>query len=215
MKKVLVIAAHPDDELLGCGGTLLTRQKKGDLIYVLICCEWESMRKHAVEQERYVHSAMEKLRVSKLYTLGLPDQRLDGFPLLVLVQRIEKVIEEVRPNIIYTHFVGDNNQDHRRVFDATMIAARPIREELQSVYAFYTVSSTEWGRTAAFSPDTWVDISGVIAEKLEAFACYQSEVKPYPHPRSVEALRNAAKFWGNQCLMEYAEVFQTVMRLKR
>ena len=146
MKKVLVIAAHPDDELLGCGGTLLSRQKKGDTIDVLICCEVQSMREQADRQEFYVRRAMEKLRVRKLHMLGLPDQRLDGFPLLTLAQRIEEVVAEVKPEVIYTHFRGDNNQDHRRVFDAAMIVARPIREELQAVYSFYTVSSTEWGR---------------------------------------------------------------------
>ena len=215
MKKVLVIAAHPDDEMLGCGGTLLARQRRGDAIDVLICCEWKSMREQVELQDFYVRRAMEKLRVRKLHTLGFPDQCLDGMPLLTLAKRIEEVVAEVKPEVIYTHFRGDNNQDHRRVFDAAMIAARPIREELRVVYSFYTVSSTEWGRADAFMPDTWVDISDVMVEKLEAFACYQSEIMPYPHPRSMEALENVAKFFGNQCLMKYAEAFQTVMRLIR
>lgn len=215
MKKVLVIVAHPDDEVLGCGGTLLTHYQNGDQIYVLICCECKSLRKQPEQQDGNLHRAMEKLHVSKLFRLNMPSQRLDESSLFSLVQPIENVMEEVGPHIIYTHFRGDNNQDHRRVFEATMIAARPIREELEAVYAFYTASSTEWGRTTTFAPDTWVDISHVIEEKLEAFACHQSEVRPYPHPRSIEALRNVAKFWGNQCLMEYAESFQTVMRLVR
>jgi len=215
MKKVLVIAAHPDDETLGCGGTMLTRQKNGDSIDVLICCEWKSMRQHTDKQDLYVRRAMEKLKVHKLHALGFVGQRLEELPLLTLVRRIEEVVEEVKPEVIYTHFKGDNNQDHRRVFEAAMVAARPLREELRAVYSFYTVSSTEWGRDGSFVPDTWVDITDVMPQKLEAFACYQSEVKPFPHPRSVEALESVAKYFGNQCLMPYAEAFQTVMRLVR
>lgn len=214
IQKVLIIGAHPDDELLGCGGTVIRHWENGDVVHVLICCEW-SNRDHAEHQEGYMHSVMEKLHVQKLYTLKLPDQRLDQFPLLSLVQPIEKVMDEFNPQVIYTHFQGDNNQDHRRVFDATMIAARPIRETLDAIYTFYTPSSTEWGREVRFSPDIWVDISDVIEKKLEAFACYESEIKPYPHPRSLQALRNTARFWGNQSLMAYAEVFQMVTRLIR
>lgn len=215
MKKVLVVAAHPDDELLGCGGTLLRHWKEGDLVHAIICCEGESVRNLPERQDNYIHSAMETLHIQKHTHLALPDQKLDTLSLLDLIQPIERVMEEVKPQIVYTHFGGDSNQDHQLVFDATVIAARPVWRELEAVYAFYTVSSTEWGRTQGFQPDTWVDITDEMDEKLKAFACYQSEVKPYPHPRSIEGLRNAAKFWGNQCLMEYAEVFQTVTKMIR
>lgn len=215
MKRVLVIAAHPDDELLGCGGTLLQHNKAGDLVYVIICCEAVSLRTNAQQQDGYLQNAMEKLHIKKFFSLSFPSQRLDAFPLLDLIRPIERVMEEIRPQIVYTHFRGDSNQDHKRVFDATVIATRPIWSNLEAMYTFYTVSSTEWGRTQGFSPDTWVDITNVMDEKLGAFACYQSEVKEYPHPRSIEALRNVAKYWGNQCLMEYAEAFQTMTRMIR
>ena len=215
MKRVLVIAAHPDDELLGCGGTLLRHAKKGDAVFVLLCCEATSMRKEAEHQEAYMQHAMCALHVQKLFCLSMEDQRLDGFPLIDLVKGIEEVMETIKPQVVYTHFHGDNNQDHRRVFEATMIAARPLDESLEAVYAFYTPSATEWGRTQGFTPDTWVDISQEMEEKIAAFACYPSEVRPYPHPRSVEGLRHMNAFFGNQCLMAYAEPFQTVMRTVR
>jgi LmbE family N-acetylglucosaminyl deacetylase len=147
--------------------------------------------------------------------LGFPDQRLDTLTLLDLIAPLERAVREVRPAVVYCQFGGDANRDHELLFRAALVATRPLEPFLEAVYAFDTASSTEWGYPRSFVPDTWVDISTTLEQKLCAMACYESEVRPYPHPRSLEALRHRAHSWGNQCCMEAAEVFMTVRRTLR
>ena len=214
---VLVIAAHPDDELLGCGATVALHARAGDHVTSVIVCEGESLRygPGGVGQSDHMRRAAEVLGVRDVRALGLPDQRLDTFTLTEIITPLERVAREVRPQIVYTHFGGDANQDHEILFRATLIATRPTEEYLRAVYAFETASSTEWGYPRAFMPDVWVDISTTLETKIEAMACYESEVRPYPHPRSLDALRHRARAWGNQVCMDAAEVFMTVRRTMR
>ncbi|MDI6781004.1 MAG: PIG-L family deacetylase, partial [bacterium] len=143
-----------------------------------------------------------------------PDQRMDGIPLLDVVQPIESLIKQIEPEIIYVHHHGDVNQDHRVVFEATMIAARPVKESsVKKILCYETLSSTEWCPPFAdrvFNPNVFVDIRGTIEQKLEAFRCYESEIREFPHPRSLEALKNAAKQWGSRVGLEYAEAFELI-----
>src|SRR5207237_1356255 len=110
---------------------------------------------------------------------------------------------------------GDVNRDHELLFKAALVATRPSEHCIGAVYAFDTASSTEWAYPRSFVPDTWVDISETLETKIAAMACYESEVRPYPHPRSLDALRNRARAWGNQTCLEAAEVFLTVPRTSR
>lgn len=216
-KGVLVIAAHPDDELLGCGGTVALHTRAGDRVTSVIVCEGESLRygPAGVGQSDHTRQAADVLGVQDVRALGLPDQRLDTFTLTEIITPLEKVVREVRPQIVYTQFGGDANQDHDVLFRALLIATRPTEEYLRAVYAFDTASSTEWGYPRTFVPDTWVDISTTLETKIDAMACYESEVRPYPHPRSLDALRHRARAWGNQVCMDAAEVFMTVRRTMR
>ena len=216
-RSVLVIAAHPDDEVLGCGGTVALNARAGDEVTAVIACEGESLRygPGGVGQSEHSRRAAEMLGLKESRRLGFPDQRLDTLTLLDLIAPLERAVREVRPAVVYCQFGGDANRDHELLFRAALVATRPLEPFLEAVYAFDTASSTEWGYPRSFVPDTWVDISTTLEQKLCAMACYESEVRPYPHPRSLEALRHRAHAWGNQCCMEAAEVFMTVRRTLR
>ena len=216
-RRVLVIAAHPDDELLGCGGTLALHTRAGDAVTAVIACEGESLRygPGGVGQAEHMRRAAHTLGLAESRPLGLPDQRLDTQSLLDLIVPLERVVRELRPAVVYCQFGGDANQDHERLFRAALVATRPVEPFIEAVYAFDTASSTEWGYPRSFVPDTWVDISTTLEQKIAAMACYESEVRPYPHPRSLDALRHRARAWGNQCCMDAAEVFMTVRRTLR
>jgi LmbE family N-acetylglucosaminyl deacetylase len=216
-KRVMVIAAHPDDELLGCGGTIALHARAGEQVTTVIACEGESLRygKEGVGQSSHTERAAGKLGVEDVRLLGFADQRLDTITLTDLITPLERIIREIRPSIIYCQHGGDINRDHQLLFQALMVATRPTEEYIQAVYAFDTASSTEWAFPRSFVPDTWVDISSTLEQKLEAMACYESELRDYPHPRSLEALKNKAKAWGNQVCLDAAEPFMTVRRVIR
>jgi LmbE family N-acetylglucosaminyl deacetylase len=214
---ILVIGAHPDDELLGCGGTVALHAARGEHVTSVIICEGESLRygEGSVGQREHAAAAAHLLGVKDLRLLGFPDQRLDTFPMLKIVQAIEQVVEEVQPRIVYCQYGGDINYDHKVVFEAVLVATRPVLPHIRAVYAFDTASSTEWGYPRSFVPDTWVDIGATLERKLAAMACYASEVRPWPHPRSLEALRAKAAATGCQALMTAAEAFMTIRRVCR
>lgn len=216
MHKVLVVAAHPDDELLGIGGIVLRHTDAGDEVRTVIMCEGESLRYQAdVGQNLAIQEAAKVLGVSRVYQLKFPDQRLDTYTLTDLITPLEQISDEFQPDIIYCQSACDANRDHKILFEAAMIAFRPNSPWIRDFYGFYTASSTEWGYPRNFVPDTWVDISHVLERKIEAFEKYHSEMRPYPHPRSSDALRYQSHFWGNQCCMDAAEVLMTVRRMTR
>jgi len=215
-RKVLVIAAHPDDELLGCGGTVALHIDAGDVVTVVIACEGESLRYGVgnVNQESDIQEAAKILGVQDVRTFGLPDQKLDTLNLVEIISLLEKVVDDIRPHVVYCQY-GGVNRDHHLLFEATLVATRPLEQSIEAIYAFDTASSTEWAYPRTFVPDTWVDISTTLERKLSAMACYRSEVRAYPHPRSLEALRNRAAYWGNQVALPASEVFMTVRRILR
>lgn len=217
MKRILVIAAHPDDELLGCGGTVIRHTDNGDEVRSIIVCEGESLRykKEQYNQKDYTERAAKLMGVSQIYRLGYPDQRLDTISLVDLNISLEKIIRDYRPQRIYLQYGGDLNRDHRIVFESANVALRPTAEFVEEIFAFYTVGSTELGYTMPFIPTYWVDITNQLERKIKAFECYISEIREYPHPRSSQSLRNLALFTGNQCCMEAAESFVTIRKIDR
>lgn len=216
-KRVVVIAAHPDDEVLGCGGTIALHTRAGDEVTSVIVCEGESLRygEGHVDQWVYMQKAAEVLGVQGVRALDFPDQRLDTFTLTEIIGPLEDILREIEPQVVYCQYGGDINRDHELVFKATLVATRPLEKYLEAIYAFDTASSTEWAYPRTFVPDTWVDISSTLDVKLKAMACYQSELREYPHPRSLKALGYRAHSWGNQVLVEAAEVFMTIRRILR
>lgn len=214
---VLVIAAHPDDELLGCGGTVALHRRKGDEVTFIIVCEGDSLRYDNIsnQHQAQIYKAAEILDVKDVRSLKFPDQKLEKIVLTDLIAPILQVIREIKPNIIYTQYGGDVNRDHKILFEAVLVATRPTETFIEAIYAFDTASSTEWGYPRSFIPDTWINISQTLEQKLAAMACYQSELRDYPHPRSIEGLKYKAKAWGNQSCMDAAEVFMTVRKIIR
>ncbi|MDA2068159.1 PIG-L deacetylase family protein [Bacillus cereus] len=215
--KVLVIAAHPDDELLGCGGTVALYRKKGIPVTSVIVCEGVSLRygNEDIDMNFCTEAAAKELGVTDLRFLNFPDQKLDLYNLVDIIQPLEEIIKSVKPTIIYCQYGGDINLDHEMLFKATLVAVRPIEKYIKSIFTFDTASSTEWAYPRTFIPDTWIDITSTLDVKLKAMACYKTEVREYPHPRSLEALQNRAYAWGNQVCLPAAEVFMTVRNVLR
>ena len=209
-QKVLVVAAHPDDEVLGIGGTMIRHFKSGDEIRAAIVCSAESIRYREGEHDQPgdTQRASHYLGAQSI-GLGFADQRLDRGSNLELIQALERQIQEFQPQVIYTHWWGDVNADHARVAEAVDVAARPYSAPgLKSIYAFETPSSTEWTASArgrAFAPNVFVDISEELDRKLDAMRCYESELRPPPHPRSLRSLQQRAAYWGSVANMPAAE----------
>jgi LmbE family N-acetylglucosaminyl deacetylase len=224
---VLVVAAHPDDEVLGCGGTIARLASEGNTVHVAIFGEGVtsrfSQRAHAdptltVKLKAESRAAGNVLGVSEVAYLGLPDNRFDTVPLLVIVKHIEELIDRLVPEVVYTQHGGDLNLDHSLLFRATLTATRslagsPVRE----VLAYPVASSTEWAFQKfepVFRPTVFVDISSYLEAKIGAMALYESEARKFPHPRSPEALRAIALQWGSVAGLEACEPFELVRSIR-
>jgi N-acetylglucosamine malate deacetylase 1 len=209
-RRVLAVVAHPDDEVLGVGGTLIRHFKAGDEVRVLIVCSAQPIRYREKEHDQPGDSKRASHYLGAHSSgLDFPDQRLDAGSNLELIQRLEAVIADFRPETIYAHHWGDVNADHVRIAEAVDVAARPFAAPfLERLFAFETPSSTEWtssARRREFIPNTYIDISAELDRKIDAMRCYRSELRFYPHPRSLRALRERAGRWGGVANMAAAE----------
>jgi LmbE family N-acetylglucosaminyl deacetylase len=216
--RVLVIAAHPDDELLGAGATFAKRLRAGDEVHAVVVCEGETVRYQpagqSVRQQDHAHKAAAALGFTSFRCLMLPDQRLDTISQLDLNQKLEQLIDQVRPAVVYTHFHGDINRDHQVLHDSVMVATRPGRDFVREVLAFETPSSTGLWSKHCFNPDTFEVVTDTLEVKLAAMACYETEALAYPHPRSIESLRCRARYWGSIIHQPAAEAFMTLRRIR-
>lgn len=216
-KRVLVIAAHPDDELLGVGGTIALHAANGDEVTCVVVAA--ANLKHNIYGAKDVHSqarlAAATIGVHELKLLDFPDQGLDSFSLVDIISPLESIVAEVQPHVVYLQYGYDINRDHQILFQAALVATRPIEKHIEGIFAFDTVSSTEWAYPRTFIPDTWVDISTTLQKKLEAMACYEIELRDWPHPRSLRSLRAKAESAGSQVVAEAAECFMTIRRILR
>ena len=211
---ILVVAAHPDDETLGCGGTLAAHAQAGDAVTVLFLADGETARDPSASSEQRYDAARQAsvvLGLKEPRFRGLPDNRLDTIPLLDVVMSIEEVLREIRPEIVYTHHGGDLNIDHHVAHRATLTACRPLPgSSVRSVFTFETVSSTEWSpvdQGQAFQPRYFVDVSDTYEAKHTALRCYESEMRPTPHARSLQKTKALAELRGAQCGVPLAEAF--------
>jgi len=224
--RVLVIAAHPDDEVLGCGATMGRLVQEGNDVRIAILAEGLTSRSHARE-DTDAHELMELrvqakqaadlLGIKDVTFYDLPDNRLDTVPLLDVVKIVEQLIARIQPARIYTHHAGDLNMDHVVVSRAVMIATRPVADcKVKKVYQFEVPSSTEWAFQQfepSFRPNVFMDIAETLDAKVTAMSCYETEARIFPHPRSPEALRAIATRWGTVAGFQAAEVFQLVRAL--
>ncbi|KGK41845.1 GlcNAc-PI de-N-acetylase [Nitrincola sp. A-D6] len=220
MACILVVAAHPDDEVLGCGGTLVKHTLAGDRVHIVFMADGETSRpsstSEASARERMAHQAGEVLGAQSLHFLGFPDNAMDSLPLLHITQKLESIIQPLQPDTIYTHFGGDLNIDHRLTYQAVMTACRPQPESsVKKIYCFEVASSTEWASQidVPFRPQRFVDISAVLAQKKRALDFYSKELRPWPHTRSEEAITLKAQVRGNQVGMSAAEAFMVEREL--
>ena len=217
MSMVMVVAPHPDDEVLGPGGTLLRHLAEGDDVHVVIGTRGEESR-FGTEQVARVQGEARRvhvfLGVTGSHFLDLPAARLDDIPLADINAALATVFEVVRPGTVYVPHPGDLHRDHQLVFQAVMVCSRPGGAYAPSrILAYETVSETEWFApplTPAFVPNVFVDISAHIEKKLEACAMYESQIRPAPHQRSIEAMRAMSVTRGHTVGVRHAEAFMLI-----
>jgi LmbE family N-acetylglucosaminyl deacetylase len=222
---VLVIAAHPDDEVLGCGGTIARRIKEGDEVSVLILGEGVASRfkdKSSIEcvnqTSQLLLGMMEAhsyLGIKQVQTMDFSDNQFDTIPLLNIVKAIEQVIAILKPECVYTHHYSDLNIDHAITHRATLTATRPIgNDSVKTVLTYEVPSSTEWSFRYDFKPNVFVDITDTLETKVKAMESYGSETRKFPHPRSPESLRAIAFRWGTTVGVEAAEAFELIRGIR-
>lgn len=222
MNKALIIAAHPDDEVLGCGGTIAKLADEGWEVHVAILAEGETSR-HATRNPIAQATTLSELANSarragdilgaRSIQLGqFPDNRMDGVELLDVVKYIETLVETLTPSRVFTHNYSDVNIDHRIVHDAVIAAVRPIPSSfVRELFFFEVASSTEWRPATSmrvFAPTMYVDIGQTLQRKLEALNAYASEMRLFPHPRSIEAISHLAHWRGSTVGCDAAEAFE-------
>jgi N-acetylglucosamine malate deacetylase 1 len=217
-KSVLIVAAHADDEALGCGGTIARHVAEGDKVNAVFLADGVSSRPSSGPQElshRRLSSENARLilGIQQNIYLEFPDNRLDTLPLIGIVQQLEVIIQKLRPHIIYTHHHGDLNVDHQVVHKATLTACRPMPLLcVRKIYAFEVMSSTEWATPGAapFVPNHFVDIGVHLETKMNALKAYEKEMRQTPHSRSSMHLECLARHRGHSVGVAAAEAFMTV-----
>lgn len=234
--KHLIIAAHPDDEVLGMGGTIKKLTKNGNDVKIVIMATGISSRrstnyKNATKYEidnktlkkideqiiklrKDAKSASTILGVKDIQFENFPDNEMDTVSNLKITKKIEEIIQSYKPDVIYTHSQFDINVDHRSLYFATITATRPKKNQnVKEVFCFEVPSSTEWYFPSTFSPNVFVDISKEIQFKLKALKAYGNELQKFPHPRSLEAISAIGKRWGSVSGFEHAEAFYLVRKI--
>ena len=221
-KIVLVVAAHTDDEALGCGGTIAKHVAQGDGVYAVFLADGVTSRLGSSEEEQAARDAAamrahEILGIKKSFMLGFPDNRMDSIPLLDIVKKLEQVVNEVQPQVVYTHHCGDLNIDHRITHDATLTACRPLPgSSVREIYAFEVLSATDWNVVGApgFFPAVYTDITEFIHVKMRSLEAYALEMRQPPHSRSLANLERLAFSRGGAIGVYAAEAFMALRILR-
>ena len=213
-KKILILAAHPDDETLGCGATIAKLSKQNHDIELLTFTNGESARDDYDGQNRNdsLNKVSKILGIKKFKNGNFPDNKMDSIPLLDVCKFIEKEVEEI-PDIIFTHHPGCLNIDHNIVFRAVITVFRPLSKKEIEINCFEIPSSTEWNPNNNFECNLYINVEGFVEKKIEALKVYDKEMRPYPHPRSYDSILNKMKSSGNEVSLSYAEKFQTMRRI--
>ena len=228
MKRILIVCAHPDDEILGCGGTLMKHSKKKDEINILFVFEGSSARyqnkknknllKDIAKREKSAIRVSKILKAKSISFLRYPNLTLNFSSLLEVTKDIEKKIIKIKPDIIYTHTNKDLNLDHRLCHQSVITAVRPSNNLfINKILAFEIPSSTEWalGTFGNFNPNYFVNISNFFKNKMELLKIYHYELRPFPHPRSKESIEAQARLSGTQCGFRNSERFEVIRELKK
>ena len=215
-KKVLVVAAHTDDEALGCSGTIAKHIANGDSVHLLFMTDGVASRSESEDADSRLtasQNAAKVLKVNTLTNLDFPDNKMDSIPLLDVVKEIEYKIAELQPEIIYTHHIGDLNIDHQITHKAVVTACRPQPDFcVKEIYAFEVLSSTEWQTPGVlpFSPNVFIDITDYIDIKKQVLEVYSEEMRQPPHSRSIDNTLRLNALRGNSVGVDYAEAFELI-----
>lgn len=227
MERVLVIVAHPDDEVLGMGGTIAKLTKNGSEVHLLIVTDGSSSQyrdsvnlKQIIENKKNeTNSAAKALGIKSVIYGGLPDMKLDVTPHTDINQVIEDAIDAIKPDVVFTHFWGDVNKDHQAVYESTLVATRPqAGQVVKELYCYSVPSSTEWNPCKAdsmFMPNVYVEIENYKEQKYKAIAAYATELRDYPHPRSVQHLKELDVVVGLQVGLKATESFVCLRKIER
>jgi LmbE family N-acetylglucosaminyl deacetylase len=223
VQKLLIIVAHPDDEVLGCGGTVARFVNKNNYSAKSIILS-KGMLSRGKEYEKYLNKLKESsLKANK--TIGVdsvtfynfPDNSFDTVSLLKIIKTIEKEIFDFKPDVIFTHYGNDLNVDHRRTFEAVLTACRPQPGFFNpEIYSFYIPSSSDWvdGEILkSFTPNIFFNIENYLDLKLKALSYYKTEMKEYPHSRSLESVKIFSQYWGNRVGLKYVEPFKLIRKI--
>lgn len=224
--KILIVAAHPDDEVLGCGATMARRSSAGDTVWTLILGEGITSRRGLSRAEKArglkkltadSRRAVEILGVSRHIMKSFPDNGFDSIARLGLIHAVEEVVAELKPSVVYTHSPADLNVDHQLTCEAVKTACRPLPgSPVKEILAFEIPSSTEWRFDAgrAFHPDVFTEVDAQLELKIRALQAYAGETRDFPHPRSGEYIRALAKVRGGQAGLKAAEAFSLIRRIE-
>jgi LmbE family N-acetylglucosaminyl deacetylase len=214
-KKVLVVAPHPDDETLGCGGTLLKHKANGDGIYWLIITNidekngWQKKRVESRQQE--IDKVSEMYGFSKIFKLNFPTTKLDTIPISDIIGKISNVINKIQPSVIYINNYSDVHTDHQITFSSVMSCTKTFNYPyIKRILMYETISETEYsspGSKCNFDPNVFIDISKYFAKKCEIIKNYKSELMDFPLPRSFSSIESLARLRGSRIGVEYAEAF--------
>ena len=228
-KNILVVVAHPDDEYLGCGGSILLWRKNNCRVNVLYVSEGVSARSDNLDRDKnWVPEIIRREEMAKSYAkvsginivgfMRKPNLRMNNLSMLDLVQEITQHIDNVKPDIIFTHFPGDLNSDHRVCFEAVLTACRPFTMiSIEGLFVFEVPSSTNWSSSLflpSFSPNYYTDISNLIDKKIDHLVNYDFEMRQFPHPRSPENIVSLSRIRGSEIGVKNAEAFMVVKYLE-
>lgn len=216
--RVLSIAVHPDDETLGCGGTLLKHKESGDEVYWLICTTLDKSNSYYEQREVEIEKVRDAYDFDGVHNLRLKTMQVDEYSMSELVGAISKIINEIQPTVIYLPFKGDVHSDHRKIFEASYACTKSFRYPfIKKIYMVETLSETEFApstKEESFIPNVFVDISAYMERKIEIMKVFESELFEHPFPRSEKSLRALATVRGSTCGCEYAESFMLLKEIQ-
>ena len=216
--KILVVAAHPDDETLGCGGTLLKHKAYGDKIHWLICTTLNEKNSYYKKREIELSKVSKLFNFDSVHNLPFETTKVDQHSMSELIEKISKVINKVKPNILYLPFKEDVHTDHKKLFEASYSCTKSFRHSfIKKIYMMETLSETDFApsiKKESFTPNTFIDISRYMKKKIQIMKVYKSEIKKHPFPRSEKSIRALATFRGSSSGCKFAESFMLLKEIK-